>query len=121
MTARRVVGLLTGFLMLHLTFVGADWRCSEHGSGSMAGHRAMSSQHPSMVAAVDESAATGQPCQTPTQPECCRAMTSCAVNAALRADAAGNQAPPSRSAIESGLMRIPLSPTASPDPPPPKA
>jgi hypothetical protein len=121
MAARRVLGLLTAFLMLHLTLVGADWRCAEHGDQNVAGPAAVSSQHASMVAGNSESAATDQPCQTPAQPECCRAMTSCAVNAALRADADVRQVPPTRSVIESALVRTPLSPTASPDPPPPKA
>jgi hypothetical protein len=123
MLARRLSGLITGLLMLHLTFVGADLACAEHGDRAPQGHAPATAHHERHVVAahVEASVTPDQPCETPTQTECCRAMTSCAVNAAFERGAPLESVPPVRSAIEPAALRAPLSQITSPDPPPPKA
>src|SRR4051812_31186974 len=85
MPARRVIALLLGILMLHLAVVGADLQCARHGNGERS--TAMAASH-RMIAVSDVPAAakhtsSEQPCETPAPPECCRAMTSCAITLAL--------------------------------------
>ena len=120
---RRLYGIVVGLLMLHLTFVGADWACAQHGDAPARGHQhAAMGHHHGDVASVHELApAPEQPCQTPTQPDCCRAMTSCAINAAFPSGAALGELPPRHAQIAPGVSDVPPSQTAAPEPPPPKA
>jgi hypothetical protein len=130
MFLRRLSGFLVALLMLHLTFVGADGACAEHGD---RGERQQGHAHAhatpgghghhdvSLGAEAVGDAATDQPCETPTQPGCCRAMSSCAVNAAFMERAFASPRPPVRASIESAALTIPLSRVTAPDPPPPKA
>lgn len=121
MLARRLSGLITGLLMLHLTFVAADLACAEHGDRPAQGHQHDMRDHQHAAAAhVETAAATDQPCETPTQLQCCHAMTSCAITAASER-ARLRSVPPLRDVIEAAVMRAPLSQVTSPDPPPPKA
>ena len=115
--ARRLAGLLTGLLMLHLTLVGASLTCVQHGDHGVSGEH-MSGHHMRPIAA-SSSTPTNPQHETPAQPECCRAMTSCVV-VAIRSDAQSRDLPPSSSVIEAALMHAPHSPLTPPDPPPPR-
>ena len=89
----------------------------------MPGHRHAMVGQQDRVASVHGDAATtnDQPCKTPARAECCQAMTSCAISAAFaRGDRLASVSLP-RDVIEPGMMRVPLSPITSPDPPPPRA
>jgi hypothetical protein len=129
MLARRLSGILTGLLMLHLASAGADLACAEHGSRPAQDHRHAMGHHThataksavTAAARADAATATEQPCETPAQAECCRAMTSCAIIAACERGARLESVPPVRDAIEPAVVRAPQSPVTSPDPPPPKA
>lgn len=123
MRVRRLYGIVVGLLMLHLTFVGADWSCAQHGDAPARGHQhAMMGHHRGEATAVHElTSAPEQPCETPTQPGCCRAMTSCAINIAFANGAALGELPPRHAQIGSGVSDVPPSQMAAPDPPPPKA
>ena len=122
MFVRRLTGFMLAVMMLHLTFVGADVTCAQHGSRAMSAHEHGSARHEHMAAASNvRVSGTEQPCDTPTQPQCCRAMTSCAVNAASERGTRLAQVLPAHDAIEPAVMRTPLSQVTSPDPPPPKA
>jgi hypothetical protein len=122
MTARRVFGLLTALLMLHLTIVGADLRCADHSVSAAGEHQTMGVTHgPTRSATTAVATTNDRPCQTPTQPACCRALTSCAVNVVLRADQAAAPGPLVRHAIQPATTRLPASPITAPEPPPPKA
>ena len=122
MLARRLSGLITGLLMLHFTFVGADLACAQHGDRPAQAHQHMTGHHEHHAAAAHvEAAATEQPCETPTQPECCHAMTSCAISAAFECGTRADAVPPLRDVVEPAVMRVPLSQITAPDPPPPKA
>jgi hypothetical protein len=122
MTARRLTGLLVGFLMLHLSIVGADLSCAQHGDrGAIQRHHASGTHAHMLVAAHAEAGATHQPCDVPAQPDCCRAMTSCAITAASAASVRLDAFPPAHDVIRPALMRVLRSPITSPDPPPPKA
>ena len=117
-------GILTGLLMLHLTFVGADLTCAQHGDRPAGSHEHPLAHHEHHVAAAhaETVAAADQPCETPTQPECCHAMTSCAISAAFADGARASSVPPVRQAIRGvRWCACPLSQITSPDPPPPKA
>jgi hypothetical protein len=130
MVPRRLSRIVVALLTLHLTFVGADGACAEHGDRgerlqSHAHARGMTGGHDHRaVAAVAEAAsdaAADQPCETPTQPACCRAMTSCTVTAVSMDAAFASPVPPVRASIASPALTIPLSPVTAPEPPPPKA
>lgn len=123
MVARCLSGILTGLLMLHLTFVGADLTCAQHGNRPARTREHAMGHHDRHIAAAhgETVAAADQPCETPTQPECCHAMTSCAISAAFQGGVHPGSIPPVRQAIEPAVMRVPLSQITSPDPPPPKA
>lgn len=123
MLARRLSGLITGLLMLHLTFVGADFACADHGNRPAQAREHTMGHHEHHVAAahVEAAIATEHPCETPTQPECCHAMTSCAISAAFERGTRSDLVPLLRDVIEPALTRVPLSRITAPDPPPPKA
>jgi len=123
MVARCLSGILTGLLMLHLTFVGADLTCAQHGDRTGRSQEHAMGHHDHHIAAshVERMAGAGQPCETPSGPQCCQAVTSCAISAAFEGGVRPGSAPPVRQAIEPAVMRVPLSQITSPDPPPPKA
>ncbi len=122
MLARRLPGFITALLMLHLTFVGADLACAQHGDRPTQGHQHAMRHQQHRGAAVHVEAATGnQPCDTPTQPACCQAMTSCAINATCERVDRSASVPPCPNVIAPAVTRIPSSPITAPDPPPPKA
>ncbi len=120
MTARRMAGLLIAILMLHLTVVGASVRCAQGSELTVGGHHA-NGDHAGMVShARAHTAAQNQSHHVPAQPECCRAMTACALTVALREEAPCGSDLPRDDAIIARLMSAPRSPVASPDTPPPK-
>ena len=122
MFARRLAGALLAPLILHLTLVSADVTCAEHGSRSASVHQHGGSHGDRIIAQAQMTAtATDKPCQTPTQPQCCRAMVSCAVNATSERSMRPADLPPVRGVIEPAIWSLPRSQIASPDPPPPKA
>jgi hypothetical protein len=121
MDARRLCRILVGFLMLHLTFVGADIQCAHHAGGPMQSSMHAMAQTGSAIESSTFAPASDQPCETPTQPDCCRAMTSCAVNLAFSRGTRLAELPPIRHAIAAAVMRVPASLVTPPDPPPPKA
>jgi hypothetical protein len=123
MAARRVAGIAVALLMMHLTFVGADFACAQHGTTSAVGHEHAMAHHQAHAIAVHvEDAGSGQPpCEIPSQPQCCQALTSCTIAAALDGDSRSTSVPFAHVGIASALMRAPLSRIVAPDPPPPKA
>jgi hypothetical protein len=123
MRVRLLYGIVVGLLMLHLTFVGADLSCAQHGDAPARGHQhGMMDHHRGDAASVHElTPASEQPCETPTQPGCCRAMTSCAINIAFGNGSALGELPPRHARIASSVSDAPPSQTAAPEPPPPKA
>ena len=122
MFARRLTGVLLALMTLHLTFVGADVACAQHGSRAAVAHQHGGPHHSHGVAeANSQVGGTDQPCETPTQPECCRAMTSCAVNASSERGTRLAELPPVHAVIEPAAMRMPPSQVTTPEPPPPKA
>lgn len=120
MFARRLAGSLVALLMLHLTFVSADVTCAQHGSRSASAHQ-HGGLHADRTVAQARMTATDKPCQTPIQPQCCRAMVSCAVSANSERSTRMADLPPVRGVIEPAIWSLPRSQIASPDPPPPKA
>jgi hypothetical protein len=113
--------MLVAILMAHFTVVGGDVNCARHGDRSGGPHHR--GAHAGSATAHGVSApgvGSEQPCETPTQPECCRAMTSCSVSVAVTA--IGHQrALQSRERVASAADDAPPSLITAPDPPPPKA
>ena len=127
---RRGCGILLSLLMLHLTVVAADVPCARHNHGDSSGFdHQPADHHAGMRAAMEPVAASAAsvaalpdaPCETPAQPQCCRAMASCAVNVGVTGDGPVAGPTPTRAVIRPALMRLPSSNVAAPDPPPPKA
>src|SRR5262249_22183854 len=123
MFLRRVYGVVLTVLMLHLTLVGADLSCFDHGGlsgarhGDGAGHR----HHAMAMSTLGSVTSAEQPCQTPAQPQCCRAMTSCTVNGTIVNAARLTRWLGAAGVIVPRLIDVPPSAITSPDPPPPKA
>jgi len=124
MRGRRLIATLLSGLMLHLTLVGADWTCARHADTSGASAMATMSHHTGVSISSAGLAATessNQPCDTPSGPECCRAMTSCSVAFGLGGDLQRPQPPLVRESMRLGSAIAPASLIVAPDPPPPKA
>ena len=117
---RRFAALLIGILSIHLNVVGVDLTCADHARRDVSNHDAAAMQHHAMPT-DDASVADAEPCDTPTQPDCCRAMTSCAVTVALEVDTHADGIASSRERIAPSAAELLLSHASPPDPPPPKA
>lgn len=124
MRDHRFIATMLSALMLHLTLVGADWTCARHGGKSgTAAMSAMSHQTRALLFDAGPAAAesSNRPCETPTQAECCRAMTSCAVTFGVSDELHPSSAPVLRESIRPRAATAPASLIIAPDPPPPKA
>ena len=122
---RRLTGLLTSLLLLHLTLVGADLTCAKHGVHgaahvSQAGTSPHAGHHhgPPQPAGADENDTS---CEVPTLPACCQALASCGVSIADEQSAESGDLSHLALGVLPGADDIPASWTLEPDPPPPKA
>ncbi|HEY9228939.1 MAG TPA: hypothetical protein VIP11_19970 [Gemmatimonadaceae bacterium] len=122
MIARRLVGIVLSLLMLQLSLLGADASCARHGDHGRVRSQT-GTQHDAHLMAPAQAAVANaeQPCETPTQPDCCRAMTSCAVNIAFGSGTRISSLPAAHEAIRPDAMRTPQSRITAPEPPPPRA
>ena len=113
---RRLLGILVLASMAHLVVAGSDLVCATHG-----GHgAAQESQTP--MAGMHHHGDTGKErCKVPVRNDCCEAMTSCSVNAALTSviDAPGAATQVVRRVAF--VADAPLTRLVPPEPPPPKA
>jgi hypothetical protein len=131
MLLRRLAGILTALLMLHLSFVASDVACATH---MLAGHAEMStgqatglgSAHAAGMAATMANHGSQsrdqhhRPCETPSQANCCQALASC--GSTFAASAARSSMPSlQRDVFPRSVIDIPLSELVGPDTPPPKA
>jgi hypothetical protein len=121
---RRLTGLLTSLLLLHLTLVAADLTCAKHGvHGAAHASQSDGSSHAEhhAPAAPDAPGHDETSCEVPTLPACCQALASCGVSIAGER-LAGSGGPSHLAAgVLSGTDDMPTSWTLEPDPPPPKA
>jgi hypothetical protein len=129
MLLRRVTGVLTAVLMLHLSVVASDVVCATHMTAAHVDVGARQTHHAeaSTDMGADMANQTGleqhhgeHPCDTPVQPNCCQALASCgsvfaATNSPSRAPAIG------RERIARAVTDMPASELVAPDTPPPKA
>lgn len=120
MLSRRIAALLIGLLSLHLNFVGVDFACADHASGRATAHSVPAAAH-HVTDAHATPATDAESCEIPTQPDCCRAMASCAVNVALDEDAGSSSMPVARDALTGASSHAPRSLVTPPEPPPPRA
>ena len=120
---RRLTGLLTSLLLLHLTIVGADLACAKHDvhTASHALPSATSPDHEHHAVPAQAHDRDDKPCQVPTLPACCYALASCGVSLTC---AASQGAADIRSLAARAVASAdypPYSWASEPDPPPPKA
>jgi hypothetical protein len=125
MTSRGVLGLLTALLMFHLTLVGSDVVCAEHGTAGahQAAAHGGDHEHEAMTAASANTndVADHKPCEVPTRPQCCEAFASCSVSLVATATpqriVTGDFA---RGILAAAAHRL-ASQAVAPEPPPPRA
>jgi hypothetical protein len=111
---------MSGFL-LHLNLQAADAPCARHSARSVGeSASAHPARHAHHAGSARDAINTKTPCEIPAQPNCCQALASCSMNA-LASGARSAPLPNGASAISQMVREIPVSPVASPDPPPPKA
>jgi hypothetical protein len=123
MTVRRLLGLLTLFVMFHLTLVGPDDVCAEHGQGAKESRTHGQDGHQMAMAGVEQAASnvSHNTCETPRSPHCCEAVTSCAVSLAVVERSAAPAISIGRDGIPATPVGALLSRSLAPEPPPPKA
>jgi hypothetical protein len=119
MLSRRIAALLIGLLSIHLNFVGVDFTCAGHGSSGSPSHDAAMPTH--HAASHGAAATESESCEIPARQDCCRAMASCAINVEIDTSAPAREVPFARGAVAAATMRLPLSQTSPPEPPPPRA
>ncbi len=121
---RRLTGLLSSLLLLHLTLVGAALTCAKHGEhGRTDVSQSAASPHVHQHAATgpDESSYDDTSCQVPTLPACCQALASCGVSMAGDRSTESGDLSHLVASVQPGADDTPTSWTLEPDPPPPKA
>jgi hypothetical protein len=109
--------------MLHLNVVAVDAACSVHGAPAAVGashHGGTAHGHRSALANQDHGDRVDEPCQTPSQSNCCQALASCA--ATVLASAAQQLGEPVAGCSPAERTnQAMLSYFIAPDTPPPKA
>jgi hypothetical protein len=123
MRARRLLGLFTMLVTFHLTLVGADAVCAEHGTPDGMSHHSASGTNASgggMMVPAPEHGDSHRPCETTGSSHCCDAVTSCALTLALTAQGELSLASALGSISIAGGDTILLSRSLGPEPPPPK-
>jgi hypothetical protein len=120
---RRALALLLVGPLLHLNVVRADTACATHpaeaaaaparepGSDAQAHH-----QHGAPAPATDE-----ESCEVPAQVECCQALASCGPTLGGDPASADHGLTTDRHGVPATQRTLPLSATAAPEPPPPRA
>lgn len=121
MRARRFAAFLIGILSIHLNLVGVDLACADHARRDVATHDAATMQHHAAPTSNEAAVADAEPCEIPAQPDCCRAMTSCAVTVVLDVESRSAAVASNRERVVPAAVGLLLSHTTPPDPPPPKA
>jgi len=121
-TVRRLVGIVTGICALYLTVGGVDAPCNEHSRGGSSGSRVAAVPHHdgSNSELPAQHHEQPKPCKSAAIP-CCVATTSCGTTIALGASVSATSFPIAAQFVPSFHLAQPLSLTAAPEPPPPKA
>ena len=121
---RRLVSLLSGLLLLHLTLVGVELTCTKHGleHNARSSHGDMAAHHPDhaaqQAAAGDRSDTSGN---TPIVPACCKAFASCGTTPLDDPSERARHAVVVGAFVRALADAVPTSWSAEPDSPPPKA
>ena len=121
---RRLTGLLSSLLLLHLTLVGADLTCAKHGlaDAQPVSQSETSSHQGHHAPAGPQGAGQGDTsCEVPTVPACCEALASCGVSIAGNPSADAGDLSHVTAGVRAGAADAPTSWSLEPDPPPPKA
>jgi len=116
---RRVAALLTGLLMVHLTFVGSDFACAVH-PGDTAGVPHAMAHHGHSATTSENAAAERAPCRTPAVPMCCQGLASCASVLSMTEAARVAGVTVTKNTLPESVRDLPRSEIIAPDPPPPR-
>lgn len=101
--------------MLHLSVARVDAACAMHdGAAPESSHDGM--QHGDGGAPAEQA-----PCDTPSAPECCQALASCASILSVAEGADGVTPLIVHATIAAAASERPFSRSSAPEPPPPKA
>ena len=121
-TMKRVLGVISCLLMLHLTLAGGDLPCAKHcHMAGMPEHLSPVAQVAHTEAAAHTENAPADDCRTPVKQDCCAALAACAVNIAAAASITHYESLPSaRTILWERAVYAPLRVWA-PEPPPPRA
>ncbi|HEX9605962.1 MAG TPA: hypothetical protein VF962_01915 [Gemmatimonadaceae bacterium] len=111
---------MTGICALYLTVGAADLLCTDHPRGGTAGVAVMTHHDGSHHGLPAQKNEQPKPCKSPTI-LCCVAMTSCGTTIALGEGASSAAFPIAAQIAPYFYFAQPLSRTAAPEPPPPKA
>lgn len=123
MTVRRFTAWGLVAFMLHLNVVRADAACATH---QMPAHQNASMQHDmdGLHGGHDRGRADGAAdatnCETPTQTDCCQAVTSCSPALGFGVEKQIASWIPTHDAAGARFFARPLSRNTAPEPPPPR-
>ncbi len=117
-TLRRLAAFAIALTMLHLNMVRADGACAAHAGHSAASENSLSHEGMSHEAGMQTDQA---PCETPSQPDCCQALASCAPVLAMDARSEVAAGVAQHVAMIAAFNQQPASRSTAPEPPPPKA
>ena len=115
---RRILGLLTMSMMLHLSLVGTDFACAKHAHAINASMPGMPNHQGHPLQSHGEG--TGD-CHTPISPDCCSAITSCSTTIGPVNNSALNPILRRREHHRWATRELALSRVAAPETPPPRA
>ncbi len=118
---RRAAAILVAAVMLNANVARADVACATHAGRDVAAHGHARDAEPGHRHHTTQREPRDQPCETPSQADCCQALVSCSLGIACGENEQTLTAPPIHRAFDVGIVRMPASPIIPPEPPPPKA
>jgi hypothetical protein len=121
---RRLTGFVTSLLMLQLSFAASDLACARHDGERSPVSSNDAEHHGHASASVHQAADTldeSDSCEIPAQRDCCAALASCGPSMGMLAATRVAQTHAIALRVDVSDTGKPLSLTAAPEPPPPKA
>jgi hypothetical protein len=120
MLRRRLLGLVIVLPMLHLTLVGPDEVCVDHGRAVAAAQPNNAAPAHAQSEHAEHHRDSGTHHQNHTSPRCCDAVSSCTITFAASDDAAGSTDLRQIAAVPVVATGRLISRVLGPEPPPPK-
>jgi hypothetical protein len=121
---RRLTALVSSLLMLQLSFAAGDLACATHDSERSSATHQHSDHGASASAAMhhaSDAVDASKSCRVPARGDCCAALVSCGPSIGIATTITTQDIQSIYSRIDLPISELPASPTAAPEPPPPKA